>query len=67
MEIYYPYITKKGECRACQDCVNACPAKARYFGNLDDPDDEVAMLKRQRKAEALHPEYETDPGVFYIS
>ena len=48
-------------------CVNACPAKARYFGNLDDPDSEVSMLIREKRGVGLHPEYETDPSVFYIT
>jgi Fe-S-cluster-containing dehydrogenase component len=47
-------------------CVNTCPARALTFGDLDDPDSEVSQLIRERKGFQLHPEYDTDPSVYFI-
>ena len=48
-------------------CVITCPTKARYFGNLEDPSSEVARLIKERRAFQLHPEYGTDPSIYYIT
>ena len=47
-------------------CVITCPAKARYFGNLDDPDSEISLLIRKWRPVQLRPEYGTDPSVWYV-
>ena len=47
-------------------CVNACPPKARTFGDLNDPDSEISTLIKHRKGLQLHPEYGTDPSVYYV-
>lgn len=48
-------------------CVIACPTEARVFGDIDDTDSEVSRKIRERKAVQLHPEYGTDPSVYYIT
>jgi len=47
-------------------CVIICPAKARYFGDLDDPGSEISSLIMEKRAVQLHPEYGTDPSVYYV-
>jgi len=47
-------------------CVTACPTTARYYGDLNDPGSEVSALIKQRKALKFHPEFGTDPSVYYI-
>ena len=47
-------------------CVNACQARALIFGDLDDPDSEVRRLIQEHKGFQLHPEYDTDPSIYYI-
>jgi molybdopterin-containing oxidoreductase family iron-sulfur binding subunit len=47
-------------------CVANCMAKARYFGDLDDPNSEVSRLIREKRGQQLHPELGTDPSVYYL-
>jgi Fe-S-cluster-containing dehydrogenase component len=47
-------------------CVNTCPARALTVGDLDDPDSEISRLIKEKKGFQLHPEYETDPSVYFI-
>jgi len=46
-------------------CVHACLQGARLFGQLDNPDSQVARLVASGKAKQLHPEFGTHPAVLY--
>jgi Fe-S-cluster-containing dehydrogenase component len=47
-------------------CVNTCQARALTFGDLDDPGSEISQLIKEKNAFQLHPEYGTDPSIYYI-
>ena len=47
-------------------CNEACPAYARYFGDLDDPESNVSRLARSPRAFALLEEMGTFPKVIYL-
>ena len=75
--------TKNGitKCTSCQHridagvvpaCVNICPGSARLFGDLNDPESEVAKLAKEfnlvknREKTTLLPGENTVPMNFYI-
>jgi Fe-S-cluster-containing dehydrogenase component len=47
-------------------CVERCPAQARYFGNLEDPNSEVSKLIVDFNGAPLHEEFGTSPSVYYL-
>jgi len=47
-------------------CAQSCPAGAIVFGNLLDPDSEVARLARQKRAFQVFKELGTEPAVHYL-
>ncbi|MFB6183796.1 MAG: 4Fe-4S dicluster domain-containing protein [Haloarculaceae archaeon] len=48
-------------------CASECPPQLRYVGFLDDPDGPIHKLVEEYEvALRLHPEYQTDPNVYYI-
>lgn len=47
-------------------CNQACPASARYFGDLNDPESTVSRLARSRRAFLLLEELGTEPRVYYL-
>lgn len=47
-------------------CVWSCPAQARIFGDLDDPDGRLVRLIEARRGRRLMEEKGTKPKVFYL-
>jgi len=47
-------------------CVEACPARARVFGNLDDLNSEASILIRRHRGQQLNPELGNNPKVYYL-
>lgn len=47
-------------------CVRTCPAGARHFGDLGDPDSDVSRLSAERGGMALMPEQGTEPVNRYL-
>lgn len=47
-------------------CVNTCNARARIFGDLNDPDSRISQVIASNPVQTLRPEMASDPRVFYI-
>lgn len=48
-------------------CVNTCQGKARIFGDMNDPESEVARLIATQPVTVLRQGMGTQPSVFYIA
>ncbi len=48
-------------------CVNTCIGGARIFGDLNDPESEIARMIATNPVTVIRPEQWTLPNVFYIS
>jgi Fe-S-cluster-containing dehydrogenase component len=55
---------EKGQLPAC---VATCPAQARYFGDLEDPQSEVSTLIASCRGALLKEDLGTRPSVYYIN
>jgi len=47
-------------------CVSTCPAGARHFGDLGDPESDISKLVVEREGYALMPEHGTKPVNKYL-
>ena len=76
-KVYYNELLKRSQkCIFCfprveegeaPACARQCPGRLRFVGYLDDTDGPIDKLVRQWKvALPLHPEYGTQPNVFYV-
>jgi len=48
-------------------CIDLCPAVARYFGDLDDPESEISKVLSERESDQLLTEQGTGPCVYFLS
>lgn len=48
-------------------CMELCPGRARYWGDLDDPDSEISKVLEGREVKVLLEEEGTEPSFFYFS
>ncbi len=48
------------------NCVEVCPAKARFFGDAEDPESEVSQILKTRKYTQLLKDKGTRPSVYFL-
>ncbi len=76
-KIYYNAVIAKSEkCIFCYPriekgvanaCARQCPGRLRFIGYRDDEDGPIwKLVEKYKVAIPLHPEYGTEPNVFYI-
>lgn len=59
-------LTPGVDAEATPACVNICPVRARYFGDLNNPNSEVAQIIATTPTLRLREDLGTDPSVYYI-
>ena len=47
-------------------CMHLCPGRARFYGDLDDPDSTVSKLIKERESYRLLEEKGTEPSVYFL-
>lgn len=47
-------------------CMQLCPGRARYWGDLDDPESDVSKAIEGREFVLLHESAGTNPNVYYL-
>ena len=47
-------------------CMELCPGRARYWGDLDDPNSEINAFLEGKDYERLLEDAGTEPNVFYV-
>ncbi len=52
--------------RYTPSCDIVCPVNARIFGDIEDPDSEVAKVIGEKQASQLKKEFGTQPSVYYV-
>lgn len=48
-------------------CIDTCPNRARFFGDLNDPQSEVSKVVKGRNYYHLYAEKGTKPAIYYLS
>lgn len=49
------------------ECVRTCPAQAMFFGDLENPENQISKLIKQWDARPFRPELKTKPSVYYTA
>ena len=47
-------------------CIEVCPSRIRFWGDLDDPESDVSKMLASRQHTQLLPEMGTKPSVYYL-
>ena len=47
-------------------CMELCPGRARYFGDIDDPNSEISKLIASREVMRLQEDKGTEPNIYYL-